>query len=176
MTYSASARRSVFATSADADLLVALEITHPDLAAPVRVVNDSQSLLVTINVGGVATQVEFVACPFDITFPDDVDQQIPKATLSVSNIGRELTQWLEVSRGGRGAQVRILQCLRSYAESYTPTIDINTWNPWEMDIKLDMSGITIDNQVVSAELGYKRTAGIPAVAVRYDPASSPGMF
>lgn len=156
MTYSPSARRNLLATSADEPFLVLLEITHPELEVPVRVVNDTQNITVQGN--------EFIACPFEITLPDDVDQQTPKAKLSVDNIGRELTQWLEYSRGGKDAKCRILQVMRSDPDVI------------EYDITLDMSGISIDNLSVSAELGFQNTLMLPAVAVRYDPLTSPGLF
>src|SRR5690606_8158686 len=131
-------------------------ITHPELEVPIRVVNDT----VAITVQG----HEFVACPFDITLPDDVDQQTPKAKLSVDNIGRELTQWLEYSRGGKGAKCRIMQVMRSDPEVI------------EYDMTLDMSGLSIDNMTVSAELGFQNTLMQPAVTMRFDPLTAPGMW
>lgn len=189
--YSPKARRSLLATSADTDLLVLLEIRHKDLPVPIRVLNDNVDFTVAVNEGGVAVDVTFVACAFDLTLPDDVDQQTSKATLSVSNIGRDLTQWLEYSNGGAGAKVRMLQTMRSdarlawefgeYAEGseaagYTQRVDINEWNPWEMDIEMDMSKIVINNLVVSSQLGYESAARMSAVAVRFDTISSPGLF
>lgn len=154
--YSARAKQNMLATSADEPFLVLLEITHHELEVPVRVVNDS----IAITVQG----HEFVACPFDITLPDDVEGQVPKAQLSVDNIGRELTQWLEYSRGGKDAKCRIMQVLRSYPDVL------------EFDMTLDMSGISINNQTVSSELGVQNTFLLPAVTMRYDPFTTPGAF
>lgn len=156
MTYSAPARRNLLATSADEPFLVLLEITHPELVEPVRVVNDVENITVQGD--------EYIACPFDITLPDDVDQQTPKAKLSVDNIGRDLTQWLEYSRGGKGAKCRIMQVMRSDPDAI------------EYDMTLDMSGMSIDNLTVSAELGFQNTLMLPAVAVRFDPFTAPGLF
>tara|TARA_R100000655_G_scaffold83222_1_gene122802 strand:- start:1009 stop:1479 length:471 start_codon:yes stop_codon:yes gene_type:complete len=156
MTYSAKARRNLLATSADEPFLVALEITHPDLAVPVRVVNDSQAVTIQGD--------EFIACPFQLTLPDDVDQQVPKARLSVDNIGRDLTQWLEVSGGGKGAKCRILQVVPS-----DPDII-------EYDMMLDLTGLAIDNMAVSGDLGFQETLNQAAVGIRYDPISAPGLW
>lgn len=192
MAYSEKARRNLLATSAEAGIVVCLEITHPDLEVPVRVINDVQNLTSVANENGVASQIEFIACPFDITLPDDIGEQVPKAQLSVDNIGRELTQWLEYSNGGAGAKCRILigmrddlDCLVSdfgpyatdyFAQDHTEGIDISEWSPWEYDMTLDMSGMSITNEAVSAELGFQNTLNQPAVAVRYDPTTSPGMW
>lgn len=170
--YSPLARRNLLATSAEADIVVALEIHHEDLEVPVRVVNDSQNLEVVINGDDGPETIEFIACPFDISLPDDVDQQMPRATLTVDNIGRELTQWLEYSRGGKGAKVRILQATRSDVGSIESPIN----NPWEFDMLLDMSGIKVDNLTVSAVLGFQEGFNQPAVKVRYDPKTAPGLW
>lgn len=153
---SQAARQNINATGADEPLLVLLEIAHSALAIPVRVVADTQD----ITVGGEL----FQACPFNISLPDDVDQQLPQATLEIDNIGRELTQWLEASGGGQGATCRILQLLRS-----TP-------NVIEFDITMDLTGIKVTQTTVSGQLGFVDTLNQPAVAVRYDPLTSPGLF
>lgn len=156
MTYSTPARRNLLATSADEPMLELLEITHPDLAVPIRVVNDVQSITVQGN--------EFIACPFTLARPDDVDQQTPTAKISVDNIGRELTQWLEYSNGGKGARCRIMAVMRS-----SPSVI-------EFDMTLDLSGLSINNQTVDGSLGFQNTLMQPAVTIRYDPITSPGMF
>lgn len=154
--YSDSARRNLMATSADEPFLILLEITHADLEVPVRVVNDNQDIT--------SNGSEFISCPFEITLPDDVGEQIPKAQISVDNIGRELTQWLEHSNGGAGAKCRIMQIMRSDPDLI------------EYDMTLDMSAMSITNETVSSELGFQSTLSQAAVAVRYDPGTSPGLW
>lgn len=155
-TYTPAGRRNLLATSADEPFLVLLEITHPDLEVPVRVVNDTVNFTARGN--------EYIACPFQITWPDDVDQQQPKGQLQVDNIGRELTQWLEYSNGGRGARCRLIMALRSDPDVF------------EYDITTDMTDISIDNLAVTATLGYQNTMSLPAVALRFDPFTAPGLW
>jgi len=156
MSLTQKGRRNVLATSADEPMLMLLEITHADLAVPIRVVNDNQKITVLGN--------EYIACPFQITLADDQDQQVPKAAVSVDNIGRELTTWLETSNGGKGAKLRVMAVLPS-----SPDI-------LEVDMKMDLSGLSINNETVDGELGYRNTMMRAAVGMRYDPISSPGVF
>lgn len=156
MSYTANARRNLLATSADEPLLTLIEITHPDLTVPARFVNDTIDITSSGNL--------FVATRFTLTRPDDVDQQTPQAKLSVDNIGRELTQWLEASNGGKGARCRILAVMRS-----SPDV-------LEFDMSLDLTGISIDNMQVSGGLGFQNTLMQPAVTVRYDPKTAPGCY
>lgn len=156
MTYTNKAKRALNATSAEEPILELLEITHKDLAVPIRVVNDVQNITAQGN--------EFIACPFSLARPDDVDQQTPTAKLTVDNIGRELTQWLEFSNGGKGARCRIMAVLRSEP------------NVLQFDMTLDLTGLSIDNLTVSGQLGFQNTLMQPAVTVRYDPLTAPGVW
>lgn len=156
MTLSTKGKTNVLATSAKESLLELAEITHQDLAVPIRVVNDTQNLISNGN--------EFIACGFSLNWPDDVGTQLPQASVSVDNVGRELTVWLEQSNGGRGAKMRIMAALRS-----SPDV-------LEADVTLDLGGLSITNQSVDGTLGFKNTLERPAVAVRFDPQTSPGIF
>lgn len=153
---STAGTRNVLATSADEPLLQLIEITHPELAVPARLVNDTIDLVVEGNT--------FVACRFDLSLPDDLDEQTPTAKLEVDNIGRELTYWLEVSRGGKGAKCRLIMALRS-----TPS-------NLEFDMTMDLTGLSITNTRVSGDLGFKNTLMQAGVTVRYDPSTAPGIF
>ena len=173
MTYSPKGRRNLLATSADEPIVVALEIFHTDLAEPIRVVNDSIDLWVEDH--------QFVACRFQLIRPDDVDQQVPKARLSVDNIGRELTQWLEQSNGGKGAWCRMITVLRSQSEEYAIDYfaEVYTYGEApiiEYEMTMELTGLSIDNFAVSGDLGYQETLNQAAVAVRYDPVTAPALW
>lgn len=154
MSYTDKAKRALNATSAEEPVLELIEITHPDLAVPARFVNDTQDITCQGNL--------FYATAFRLTRPDDVDQQTPTAKLAVDNIGRELTQWLEVSNGGKKAKCRVLAVLRSEPDVF------------QYDMTLDLTGISITNLEVSGSLGFQNSLMLPAVAVRYDPITAPG--
>ena len=155
-TLSNAARLNLNATSATEPLLTLLEITHPDLAEPVRVVGDTQDITVEGHL--------FLACAFDIQLPEESEGRVPQAQLTVDNVGRELVQWIELSRGGIGAQCRVMQLLRSQ-----PAVI-------EYDITLDMSGIEVSQTTVTATLGYVDFLNLQAVAISYRPETAPGCF
>lgn len=154
--FSAAAKRNVLATSADEPLIELIEITHPEIEVPARFANDTADVLVGVNT--------FFACRFDLSLPDDLDEQTPTAKLEVDNIGRELTQWLEVSRGGKGAKCRLIMVLRSNPSNF------------EFDMTMDLTGLVITNTRVSGDLGFKNTLMQSGVTIRYDPTTAPGIF
>lgn len=153
--YSAAARRRINATSGEAPLIL-LEITHPDLSAPIRVVQDTENI--------VSNGELFVAFDFRIDLPDDMEKQTPRASLGMDNVGRELTQWLEASDGGEGAQVRVMQVMRDDP-------DVIEW-----EATLDLSNVEMDLQAVNGLLGFEDLLNRPGVLLRYDPRTAPGLF
>jgi len=154
--FSDNAKENLLAVSADEPFLILLEITHPDLPTPIRVVDDVQN--VTSN------GEEFIALPFRISLPDDIGGQIPQATLEVDNVGRELTTWLEISRGGVGAKCRVMQILRS-----DPDIV-------ELDITLDLTQLIINNQSVQGKIGFLNVLNQAGTSTTFTPTTAPGLW
>lgn len=213
--YSAKFKETVHATGAPEAPRVLLEISHPALSEPARLVEDTDDFPYGAGYGFVAgaayalNQVvvpqtyngryyvctvagtagtepawpttigqtvasgaatfrcegnQFKACAFDITLPDDVEQQLPRAELAIDNVGRELMQWLEASEGGRGAQVRLMQALRS-----EPGVI-------EWEVTLDLTHVRATPARIAGELGFEDLLSMPAVGLTYRPEVAPGLF
>ena len=154
--YSTAFRGTVNSTSAREAPLLLLEITHPGLASPLRVVNDTQDLVSNANT--------YTALPFHARLPDDLEQGLPRAELSIDNIGKELVQWLEASGGGQGASCRMMQVMRSAP------------NVIEFEITLDLTNLHMDSVQVSGTLGFENLLDRPACAWVYKPEIAPGLF
>ena len=137
-------------------LLTALEISHPAIARPVRVINDT--------IGRAIEGNDYVALRFDARLADDIPGQAPQAELAIDNVGRALTQWIEATGGGVGASVRVMQVL-----------DIDD-PPVEWEVTLDVAGMAVDQERVTARLGFDPLLGRVAVTLRHDPQTSPGLF
>lgn len=154
--YSAEYKSTLASTAAPEAPITLLEIDHADLTQPVRVVNDTQN--VTCN------GVEYIACAFRCVLPDDFENQLPKATLAVDNVGKELMYWVESSGGGIGATARFIQIMRSRP------------NQIEWEITMNLSNVKATTAEVSADLGYDNIFSRPAISMRYDKFTSPGIF
>lgn len=154
--YSTAFRGTVNSTSAREAPLLLLEITHPGLASPLRVVNDTQDLVSNANT--------YTALPFRARLPDDLEQGLPRAELSIDNIGKELVQWLEASGGGQGASCRMMQVMRSAP------------NVIEFEITLDLTNLHMDAMQVSGTLGFENLLDRPACTWVYKPEIAPGLF
>lgn len=154
--YSKAYKSTISRVSADEAALIALQIDHPALSEPVRVINDTQDLRINGKL--------FVACPFSVTLPADQERTIPKATLTVDNVGRELMYWIETSGGGKGAKATFMQVMRSRPDLIE----------WQTTMSLENVNCTFEQ--VTGQLGYTNIAQRPAIALQYRPDSAPGVF
>ena len=86
-------------------MLYAYELWHPSLAEPIYFVNDVADFAATIE--GTAdrnpsTEVTFVACPMDLSRPEESDTaESPKITLSRPDVAGLLKEKLDAARGSR---------------------------------------------------------------------------
>jgi len=155
-SYTDAAKRQLHSVQASEWPLWLLEIDHPDLAQPARVVRDNQDLTHNGDL--------FVACGFELTPPDDLSNTATRANLSIDNVGKELMQWIELSGGGRGATARLLQVMRS---------DPNTV---QFEVTMNLSRVSATSLVVSADLSFDEILNMPAVSVTYNLQTAPGLF
>lgn len=154
-TYTTNFKEKVSNTQGEEPIYL-IELNHPQLAVTVRVANDTQDF--------VSNGETFIACAFRIQFPDDVAQVMPRVPISIDNIGRELTQWLEGSSGGKGATVRIMQVMRD-----APDII-------EQEYTMTLLGVRQNMMEITGELGYENLLDLPALAATYTPENTPGIF
>lgn len=155
-SYSANYKSTLAEVSANEAPLILLEITHPDLVTPVRVINDTQDI-----VSGGNT---YVAFPFKCVLPDDFEGQLSRARLSIANVGKELMYWIEQTNGGAGSSCTFKQILRSAPNTIEWSITMNLFN------------VNVTMQEVSAELGFENLFSKPAIRMQYRPDNSPGVF
>ena len=154
--YSATLKEKINSTSASETPLLLLEIDHPDLPAPVRVVNDNQDLVHQGNT--------YTAMAFRASLPEDLEEGMPRARLAIDNVGKELVAWLEASGGGQGATVRMIQVLRS-------TPDIIEW-----EVTMDLTNLSMTALEVSGVLSFDDLLNRPGVTLTYRPETAPGLF
>lgn len=156
MAYTSTARREISKVNSDNLPVVMLEIDDDDLVAPVRIVNDTRDIEFESNT--------YTALGFNMSMPTDLSKGLPRASLSIVNVGKELVKWLEKSNGGNNTTVRIIQVLRS-----TPSII-------EIDITMGLTNINVTRSFITGELGFEDLLNIPAVTIIYSPEYASGIF
>lgn len=140
----------------DADgVLVLLLLEHPSIAT-VHVVNDTRDWTI-----GADT---WIGLPFKFKLPQAVAGQAPRAALEVDNVGRELTAELEKLPPGTALQATVRIVSRATPE----VVDYEFTAP--------LSGVSITVQTVTAIVGNDDALRAPAIKLRYDPSTTPGLF
>ncbi len=158
-------RRARIAASPQDSQLAALDIAHPELSTRVRLINDGKGC--DRMIGG----RKYIALGFDARIATDAPDRVPAAELAIDNVGREITTWIEQARataaGIHGITVRVM-IVTARGQAPVPTPDY--------DVTMDVLQITATSRKVTARLGFDPLMGRPAVTLRHDPATSPGLF
>lgn len=84
MPLSPIAERAVQATSSTEALLDLIEIDHPQLAEPVRIVANHENV--------VSNGVTYVGYPVEAVEPDDDAEQLPMPTFRIDNVSPKIAQ------------------------------------------------------------------------------------
>ena len=148
------------AEAAPLDVIVdALEIAHSALTTPVRAVNDVRRRVIE--------EHTYQPVAFRATLLSDEEGRAASAAIEIDNVGRTLTRWIEASQGGVGATVRVMQVRLPPADA--PSIV-------EWTVTLGVLAVHMDQHRVSVRLGYASLLDRPAVAMRYDLRTAPGLF
>lgn len=144
------------AVSASESPLYLIEITHPQLSEPVRIVNNTEDI---VHLGNT-----FYACAFDLSLPSQDTQQAPSINMRIDNVGRILTDPIEQTKGGKDTEWRIMQILPSDPD----TIE------WETTIQ--SKNVTMDQLNVSVGLGFQQLIDLEGMNTLYTPTTAPGLF
>jgi hypothetical protein len=155
-SYSAEYKSTLAKLSSGEPPLILLQIDHAELSQPIRVVND------TLNV--TSNGQEYIAFPFRCTLPDDYENKLPKATLSIDNVGKDLMFWIESTDGANNSTATFSQIMRSRPDQV------------EWSITMSLFNVTATNLEVSAELGFENLFAKPAISIQYRPTNSAGLF
>ncbi|MYH90975.1 MAG: DUF1833 domain-containing protein [Gammaproteobacteria bacterium] len=138
-------------------IVTAVEIEHPLLQGePLRAVDATEDMVIEGNT--------YVAMKFSARGPNEDDTRAPQIEISMDNVGRVASRWIERAEGGSGATCRIME-LPDY-----PQADIE----WEMT--MDVIRVYPKGGRISIRLGFDTGLNRPAVAMRHDPETSPGIF
>ena len=139
-------------------VVTALEVRHPDVPEPVRVAHDTAALEVEGE--------SFIPLAFQARLAADVEGRAPAAEIAIDNVGRVLMRWVTAAQGGSGATVRVMQVLVPAAGAASV----------EWEVTADVLGVRADQRQVVVRLGYDPLLTRPAVVLRYDPQTAPGLF
>jgi hypothetical protein len=151
----AAVRRALFAPETEEAFLILLTLSHPGLAAPLRVTSDA--------VDTDSRGETFAACPFDLALPDDSDARAPRARLSVDNVDRAIVQAV---RSLESPPAVLIEIVRAAAPD---TVEARF-----ADFRL--VNVTYDAHLVQGDLCVEDFTTEPFPAAIFSPSLFPGLF
>lgn len=156
LAYTAHARQQQHLLSPTDLWVMLLEVIHPALAAPVRLVVDTQELTHLGN--------RYSPMAASIQLPADNEGDRPSVTLAMDNVGRSMMRIVEDTHGLHGAKVRMIQIYRSRPDIV------------EQERTLDMQDIRATQSSFSATLSYDNVLDMPSTPLTYRPSTKVGLF
>lgn len=154
--FTADMNEALNTASGEETPLVLVEIDHPDLAIPIRVVSDRTNII--------SNGDEYFGVAFRVALPDDPETGLTQASIEIDNVGRELVQWIDNADLTKPATAT----LRLIRPSQPNLIEFET-TMFLQDIQITVS-------VVRGTLTYEDALDTRAVAVVYSRQTSPGIF
>jgi hypothetical protein len=148
---------AIYAQQTNDVIVPLLTIEHPEL-------EPEDTLYFALNTENVISRgIPFLAFPFDIIVPDDSDDAPPQAILTVSNLDRQMTDFLEMSITPPTITIEIILI-------DTPDIIERSWSG------LTLRVVKYNRENISGALTYEKmdSEGFPKGI--FSPTHFPGMF
>lgn len=158
-TISATALQAVLAQQTDVIILTLVEIDHADLASPLRFVNNTENVTLSGNT--------YTAAAFDFRMPDDVEDNIPMAQISLDNVDRQIIE--AVRPLNTAPDITVYVCLLDEG-TMSCSIEIGP-------LSFKLKSFDYDADVIKGDLGYEENflnEGYPKYS--FNPRTSAGLF
>lgn len=156
MTISDSTLTALQRTDDSFGILYRLEISGGGLSQPVRLVADTRDLQ--------SEGASWTGLPFSVQMPRQADKEIPRAQIVIDNVGREITADLE-------AMPPASELLATISVVHRQTPDVVDYR-----FKAPISSVSANPLSVTASMGVADLWRRPAVNMRFDPLTAPGLF
>lgn len=156
MTLSSTAIRTLQRTDDPFGLLMLLTITGDGLDDTIRLVSDTRDCTSRGQV--------YLGLPFKWALPQEAAGEVGRAQVQIDNVGRELTAELERLPPGS----ELLATLEVVCRATPDVVDMSFTAP--------MSSVQAGVLTITATVGEGDLMRLPAVDVRFDPFTAPGLF
>lgn len=151
---STAATESINAEQSDEVWLILLEITHPSLVTPIRVVNNTQNIVSNGNT--------YLASAFTLSLPDDV-QGLSYVQLEIDNVDRLIVDTIRALATPPSVSLSVI---------LADTPDSVEFGPHQMTV----SDVDYDASTVKGTLIYEDLLNEPFPGRSFDKANYPGLF
>lgn len=154
-TVSTTAREGMYASQTGEIFLVILEIDHPDLAQPIRVVNNNEAI--------VSNGDTYLATAFSFILPAQEDGKISNSSLTIDNVDRTIVE-----------VIRTITSFPTVAASVILASDPDVIEAGPFDFQL--RNVNYNRNSVTGDLIYESFLRDNLGTVKYKNINFPGLF
>jgi hypothetical protein len=155
-TLSSVALQAIYTQETGTAFIVLLTISHPSLNGPIRVTSDAVQTISRSNT--------FLPFPFLITIPDDEQEKLPQASISIDNVDRSIVSAVR-SMGTSPAGI-LIELVTSIAPD---TVEFSSG-------ELTLRDVHYDALTVTGTLSFEAILAEPFPGDLVTPATMPGVF
>lgn len=134
--------------------LVLLTIDHDDIDPTIRVVNNRVDITSNGDI--------YVAFPFEIILPDNLEDAPPRAKLRIDNVSLEIAQAIRLISTPADVTIQVVR------QKAPHTVEMN-WSG------MKLTNVRWDAQPVEGDLEFENLTSEPSVAHTFSPAEYPGL-
>jgi len=149
------ALQAMLAQHTSAVFLELLTIDHADLASPIRIVNNTESVVSDANT--------FDPFPFKVTLPQDVEDSEPVARLTISNVDQSIITALRTVTSAPTFTLAVVLSDSPSTKEYGP-------------IDLELRDYQVTKDTISLNLAMTNLSQEPYPYLNFDPVNFPGLF
>ena len=135
--------------------LLLVEIDHPALSQPVRIVNNPTNIVSQGNT--------FIALPFSIHLPSD-DDHVPEIMMKIDNVDRSISTTVQSIPAGTPPTCKVLVVLASQPDTV------------ELEFDATLKSVDVDAHEVSATFGPEDILNEPYPGDTFVPSMYPSLF
>lgn len=133
--------------NSDEKLITLARVIHPSLNANICMANDSHEV--------VFEGLTYLPFPFVIKMQNQIEGELPKATLTTSNTSPQIVKWIDETMGARNGKVEVNITRRSILNS-----------DYNVIFEIDTVKVNLDEIVFTMSVQDNLTK--PAIRWRYD--------
>lgn len=152
---SSDVKEALYKQETGEQFVTLVTITHEQLAAPIRVCDDTVDLI--------SRGETYVALAFRITFGRESEDTIPKARLTIDNVDRRITEAVRAITSPPTVTVEIVR----HADPDTVEMSLENYRVVQVDYNA---------MEVSAEISLENFLLEPYPSAVFDPGRFPGVF
>lgn len=147
MIFDESFKINVNKLNSDEKIITIARISHPSLNSNIAIASDSDPIIID--------GVDYLSFPFVVKMQNQVEGELPKATMTIPNVAPQIVKWIDESMGARNGKIEISITRRS-----TQRIE------YSVVFNIDTIKITLDEIVFTMSVQDNLTK--PAIRWRYD--------